>query len=567
MVVLVTGCQGWGGERLEPWLESVTPRYHPASPPPFPREEVKDDGGGGTVGGAQLGRFMAFVREKQQALRKPRVSEAERRAGERALLEVLGWLHGKTEAQLAREEPLEVYLRFKEARVERRREEEARQRAVEAKLEEYWRWARGRSQWLAARHFRKAGRHWLVTESPVFEGAQDALTEAVLGWAYAHTQDPDFTRKSPQEVAVYLLVRRDALATALAVGNASAPHLDWVTEYVEPVPADEVLVELGVGLVPGVGEGVDVASAVVGLSLLGRELSEEERLLCAAAAVLPLVSGRALGEASLVTGLVGRRGLQEAQVLQRVVQHLAPGETERVRRVLRAAGRGGEVPMEEVEWLRGLAKRLEGPLAEAAEAVRAGARVPLLGSRVTGEGTRLAPGSAEHMAQAWVDYQFRHPGKYPRFSYAVDEKWQRMYRTVLENLEQGGEFEQQVLKANGYEKNTAMLLPPPGSKAQGFVSDSVAGNPGELVWGRAYRFIEVKARGGMALTGNQDTIEIHRDVFPPASRSASGGCLSPAPAPHLRGVPLVQTRTLRTSAHERAPGAGRQGLRCACLAL
>jgi hypothetical protein len=78
-----------------------------------------------------------------------------------------------------------------------------------------------------------------------------------------------------------------------------------------------------------------------------------------------------------------------------------------------------------------------------------------------------------------------------------------MYRTVLENRGKGGEFEQEVLKAKGYEKNTAMLLPPPGSGAeQGFIPDSVPGNPEELVWGRPYRFVEVKGREEMALTGN-----------------------------------------------------------------
>ncbi|MFP2925945.1 hypothetical protein ACLESO_12150 [Pyxidicoccus sp. 3LG] len=505
-VVLLSGCQGWGGERLEPWLESTPLRYRPASPPPFPRPEPReeDGSGGGTLGGAELGRFMAFVRETQVALRRPTVPEAERRAGEAALLEVLAWLHGRGEEQLAREEPLEVYLRFKVAHVQRGREAEARDRAVEAKLEEYWRWARARSQWLASRHFRKAGREWLVTESPLYEGAQDALTSAVLAWAYSHTQDPDFPRKSPQEVAVYLLAKRSTLATALALGNASAPHLDWVPEHVEPVPVEELLLEAAVGLMPVVGESADVVGAVAGVSVLGRELSAEDRLLCAVTVLIPVVSGSALSatldtsRAALLTG----RGLREVQVLQRVVQHLAPGEAERVRRLLLMAGRGEKVSPDELKWLHALTQRLQGPLAEVAEAVKAGARVPLLGSRATTEGVRLVPGSAEHMAQAWVDYQFRHPGKYPSFRYEPDSAWERMYRTVLENKGKGGEFEQDVLQVRGYEKNTALMLPPPGSTAQGFVPDSVVGNPEELAWGRPYRFIEVKGRAEMALTGN-----------------------------------------------------------------
>ena len=113
------------------------------------------------------------------------------------------------------------------------------------------------------------------------------------------------------------------------------------------------------------------------------------------------------------------------------------------------------------------------------------------------------PGRAEHLAQAWVDYQFRHPGKYPHFEFAPDSTWERMYRTVLENKGRGSEFEQLVLKKRGYEKNTAMLLPPPGSQVdQGFIPDSVVGNPEELVWGHPYRFVEVKGRAEMSLTGN-----------------------------------------------------------------
>jgi hypothetical protein len=112
-----------------------------------------------------------------------------------------------------------------------------------------------------------------------------------------------------------------------------------------------------------------------------------------------------------------------------------------------------------------------------------------------------------------VDYQFRHPGKYPQFSYTPDKQWERMYRTVLENLDQGGEFEHQVLKTRGYEKNTALLLPPPGSLEQGFIPDSVVGGPEELVWGKPYRFLEVKVRGEMPLTGNLKAMIEYVETF------------------------------------------------------
>jgi len=112
--------------------------------------------------------------------------------------------------------------------------------------------------------------------------------------------------------------------------------------------------------------------------------------------------------------------------------------------------------------------------------------------------------SAEHMAAAWVDYQFRHPGKYPYFRFAIDEDWRRKYELILKNKEAGGELEQAVLKARSQEKNRALMMPPPGSEARGFIPDAVPFNPtpGELVWGQPYRFLEVKGRKELAFTGN-----------------------------------------------------------------
>ena len=80
----------------------------------------------------------------------------------------------------------------------------------------------------------------------------------------------------------------------------------------------------------------------------------------------------------------------------------------------------------------------------------------------------------------------------------------RKYELILKNKEAGGELEQAVLKARSQEKNRALMMPPPDSKAQGFIPDAVPGSPtpGELVWGQPYRFMEVKGRKELALTGN-----------------------------------------------------------------
>ena len=66
----------------------------------------------------------------------------------------------------------------------------------------------------------------------------------------------------------------------------------------------------------------------------------------------------------------------------------------------------------------------------------------------------------------------------------------------------GTAFEGDVLKVAKYEKNVALMMPPPGSRLPGFIPDAVPGNSGDLVWGRAYKFVEVKARAKLDLGGN-----------------------------------------------------------------
>jgi len=223
--------------------------------------------------------------------------------------------------------------------------------------------------------------------------------------------------------------------------------------------------------------------------------------------LLPLVPGRALsggGELLERTALVTGRSLEEMRVLQRVAAHLSPEETAQVEGLLRRAAKGEQLAEEDVAFLRRVAAGLEKPLLKAADTLRRGGKVPLVGARLGEAGIRLEPGSAEHMAAAWVDYQFRHPGKYPRFRFAIDADWRKKYELIVRNKEAGGEFEQQVLKARALQKNRALMLPPPGSPAAGFIPDAVlrSHTPEELVWGQPYFFIEAKARKELALGGN-----------------------------------------------------------------
>ncbi|HVG59351.1 MAG TPA: pre-toxin TG domain-containing protein, partial [Hyalangium sp.] len=355
------------------------------------------------------------------------------------------------------------------------------------------------------------------TESFLREKSLEVLAAAVLDWAWTHTGDPDFLRKSPSEVALYLLAKRSALAQVVRLGREASPHLDYTPLPDETdAPPLELVVELVVGLVPGVGDLADAKAVITGYSFTGRKLSEEEKKLALLCVMLPFISSRALsaGEGTLerVAVLTGR-SLEEARVLQRVAQHLSPQDVKEVDRVLHAAAREGRLTEENLQLLERIAQRLEKPLAEAANALQQGGKVSLVGSRTNAVGARLLPGSAEHMSQAWVDYQFRHPGKYTRFTYAPDAEWQRLYRAILENKRAGGEFEQTTLKLRGYEKNTVMMMPPPSSKARGFIADSIKDNPGELVWGQPYHFVEVKGREQMAFTGNLEAMITYVETY------------------------------------------------------
>ncbi|NNB89253.1 hypothetical protein [Corallococcus exiguus] len=504
LVLSLTAC-GTPGSRTLPVGMHGYGRYHSASPASFTRDTAWGGAGSnGTVGGEELGRYLAFIRQKRAALKQPAVMETDRQVGHAALNDLMLWASARTEEELAKDEPLEVYLRLKAKHAQALLEDGKRSARAEAKLEEFHRWADARRQVLADAHFRRLGSDGLLTESALYEETQLALVDAVLDWAFTHTEDPDFPRKSPSEVALYLLARDSLLASAVEVGRFAPPTWDPTPEP-PPIPPEEVVLEIALGLLPVTGEVADVGGVVLGQSILGYPLTDGERLLCAVSVALPVVSGRLLSEgaqgAERVALLTGR-SLREVQVLQRVVQHLSPLEAQELRQVLRAAGRGESVSVEDVEKLRALAKRLEAPLAEAGRVLARGKRVALVGSRATAEGARLVPGSAEHLAQAWVDYQFRHPGKYPRFNYAVDAEWERLYQTVIKNKGVGSAFEQSVLQSRKLPKNTDLLLPPPGSNAQGFVPDAVTGHKGDLVWGSPYDFIEVKGRAEMALTGN-----------------------------------------------------------------
>jgi hypothetical protein len=263
-----------------------------------------------------------------------------------------------------------------------------------------------------------------------------------------------------------------------------------------------------VGFLPGVGEVADADAALSGRSLTGHPLSPPERTLHAVGVLLPFVGGSLLSKGDDVSHLALRtgRGLDEVRVLSRVASHLSPLEVREIERLLASASSGHSFSAEELHFLQRVARGLEAPLRQASESLRAGRKLPLLGARALPDGSPLLPGSPAHKAQRWVDYQFRHPEKYPSFSFLVDPEWERLYHTILKNRPAGSAFENDILRLNRYERSSSMMMPPPGSRAMGFLPDSVKDNPQELVWGAPYRFVEVKARQYLSLSGNLEAM-------------------------------------------------------------
>jgi hypothetical protein len=167
---------------------------------------VFPEGGGGGGGSssedvdAQLV-WLSFIGRKQEELGKAGVSEEERRLGNRALAEMRANLRSRSSAELRRQSPEEEYFLRKAGKAQEEREERARWAAVERKLDEYDAWAQ-QVRSASGPRFQRAGREYLLTESFLREKSLEVLAAAVLDWAWTHTSDPDFLRKSPSEVAL-----------------------------------------------------------------------------------------------------------------------------------------------------------------------------------------------------------------------------------------------------------------------------------------------------------------------------------------------------------------------------
>ncbi|WPB82397.1 hypothetical protein KYC5002_25170 [Archangium violaceum] len=451
--------------------------------------------------------YEAFLRHQREAPWAPSHLGETRDERFTALQRLEQWLLLQPDEALKKApSPLEKYVTL----LEEERQREVRWRAVQHKLVEYEEWGRK----LLATYVpppRRLAPGYLLSESPLREQSLRALGSATLAWAYAHTEDSDFLKRTPDEVALYLLAHRSALASAVQLGRMAPVHLDYNEAFdPEVYKPDELVLELLVGLTPVAGEVADAKAAVTGRSLTGHLLSRPERLVCALGVLVPFVAGTVLmrggSEGAEQLALLTGRSLDEVRVLSRVASHLSPGDSKEVERLMAAAARGHAFTEEELQFLQRVARGLETPLREVAGALKAGQKVPLLGVRTLADGSRLLPGTPVHKAQRWVDYQFRHPEKYRRFSFQPDADWERMYESILKNRQAGNAFEDSILQTGRYERNGAMMMPPPGSRAQGFIPDSVKGNPAELVWGQPYPFVEAKARKELSLSGNLEAM-------------------------------------------------------------
>lgn len=112
----------------------------------------------------------------------------------------------------------------------------------------------------------------------------------------------------------------------------------------------------------------------------------------------------------------------------------------------------------------------------------------------------LIPGTSEHKAQRWLEYQLRKPDKFSTIREEMDPRWSRLYDTIIKNGPSGRGFESEALPKFGYKKNNCVLMD--ADSGVGFIPDSIKGNPSVVEWGKAYDFVEVKGWQELSNTGN-----------------------------------------------------------------
>lgn len=470
--------------------------------------------------------YLDFFRSKQQALAESDVSERDRRVGQEALRRYLEWVSnnaGDPEV-LDATSPWAVYgeihtpllivdiereTRREVGEARRSREDTQRRAAVKEKLDEYWQWAMRRWREASVK-FRSAGRAYLLTEHPYRKIGMNALTRAVMTWAYDNTDHPAFLERSPDEVAEFVQAKDPHLRTIVQIGRQAKPRLEYFPELDRTrYTMGDLATETIVGILPVAGEMADVSDAVTGVSITGHELSVGDRTLAAFGALIPFVPASALRSGKKLPRVVDDfamatgRSADEIEAVFRVAGHLDAGDVRELDRIMDAVAEGKELSRADLDILDDIGRKLKDPLEDVASAVRRG-ESPKVGKLRVDPTTQkqLVPGTEAHRRQRWLEYQFRHPEKFDRITEAMDPKWRKAYETILANKKAGGVFERSVLDALGYSKNKAMMIAPEAEDFKGFIPDAVRGSPDELVWGQPYHFVEVKGWTDMSKTGN-----------------------------------------------------------------
>jgi hypothetical protein len=115
-------------------------------------------------------------------------------------------------------------------------------------------------------------------------------------------------------------------------------------------------------------------------------------------------------------------------------------------------------------------------------------------------GKPLEPGTPEHRAQRWAEYQQRE-GLTPEEAAAAKAKWDAQYDVAIENQKVGGKAENAALtKADAPKNNTPLVDPAHPSEA--FIPDGIKNKPAKLEYGKPYDFVEVKYWDYLSQTGN-----------------------------------------------------------------
>lgn len=475
--------------------------------------------------------YMEFYRQKSAALESPDSDAREQRLGREALHRYLEWVsnHINNEQALINTNPYSVYgdiytpmligdiKRESRRKVEEERyarESAERSAKFEAKMDIYWRWAQTR--WKESSNpFKSAGQAYLLTEHPNRKIAMDKLTEAVMSWAYANRDHPDFDYLTPDAVAEMLLTENSELRAYQVISQNSPPRLEYFPELDRTRRTlGHTAFEMIIGFMPILGEMQDANDLLSGVSITGEKLSGGERALAGIALFVPFVPASALRGGDDVAGAMidlataSGRSIDEVEDVFRVAGNLSQADAKHIDRIMEAVGNNKKLSEADLDILDDIALKLKAPLEEVAEARKAGEALrvkPLRVDPLTNKA--LIPGSAQHKLTRWKEYQIRNGVKISEIATTVDPRWEKLYTTILANKRAGGKFESDAIdwlasgQLPGLVKNNEMMIST-ASGAKGFIPDGVKGNPGTLIWGQKYHFVEVKGWKNMSKTGN-----------------------------------------------------------------